>query len=97
MISCERLYSILTEVTNSTVFVEAGAPQLTTVDHFGISPLLISRKPLNLFIGSESHIGDPVFSVIIANQQPLSTVEHVNKILYTLLVLFYPVCLYRIY
>ena len=26
VISCERSYSILTEVTNSTVFVEAGAP-----------------------------------------------------------------------
>ena len=37
-------------------------------------------KPLNPFIGSKSHIRDYVFSVIVANQQPLSTVQRVNKI-----------------
>ena len=37
-------------------------------------------KPLNPFIGYESHIRYVFFSVVITNQQPLSTVERANKI-----------------
>ena len=45
--------------------------------HFFPTRLL---KPLNPFIGYESHIQYVVFSVVITNQQPLSTVQRANKI-----------------
>ena len=45
-------------------------------------PLMSSclLKPLNPLIGYESHIQYVVFSVVVTNQQPLSTVQRVNKI-----------------
>ena len=49
----------------------------TALGHFFPTRLL---KPLNPFIGYESHIQYVVFSVVITNQQPLSTVQRVNKI-----------------
>ena len=45
--------------------------------HFFPTRLL---KPLNPFIGYESHIQYVIFSVVVTNQQPLSTIQRANKI-----------------
>ena len=54
---------------------------LTEAPRLGVSsPFMSTETTKSLYIGSESHIRDAIFSVIIANQQPLSSLLCVNKI-----------------
>ena len=53
-------------------------PNSRALGHFFPTHCLL--KPLNPIIGYESHIQYVIFSAVVTNQQPLSTVQRVNKI-----------------
>ena len=76
-----RLARVYKVPSIEAMVVELG--QMATCEHLGVSSPLMSScllKLLNPLISYESHIQYVVFSVVVTNQQPLSTVQRVNKI-----------------